>query len=63
MSNFESECYVCKGKSDLFNVHNNCKNNVYYNKIIILSHYKNKIISKLIKDLKFYSKKDIAEDF
>ena len=63
MSNFEPICYLCKGKSDYFNVHNNCKENVYYDKIIILSHYKNKIISKLIKDLKFYSKKDIAEDF
>ena len=63
MSNFEPICYVCKGRSDNFNVHEKCKIDVYYDKIIILSHYKNKIISKLIKDLKFYSKKDIAEDF
>jgi predicted amidophosphoribosyltransferase len=63
MSNFESICYVCKGRSNNFNIHDKCKRNVYYDKIIILSHYKNKIISKLIKDLKFYSKKDIAEDF
>ena len=62
MSNFESICYICKWRSDNFNVHENCTNNVYYEKIIILSHYKNKIISKLIKDLKFYNKKDIAED-
>lgn len=63
MSNFEPICYVCKGRSDNFNVHEKCKIDVYYDKIIILSHYKNKIMSKLIKDLKFYSKKDIAEDF
>jgi predicted amidophosphoribosyltransferase len=63
MSNFEPICYVCKGRSDNFNVHKKCKIDVYYDKIIILSHYKNKIMSKLIKDLKFYSKKDIAEDF
>ena len=63
MSNFEPICYLCKGRSTNFNVHENCKNNVYYDKIIVLSHYKNKTISKLIKDLKFYNKKDIAEDF
>ncbi len=63
MSNFEPICYICKWRSDKFEIHNNCKKNVYYDNIIILSHYKNKIISKLIKDLKFYSKKDIAEDF
>ena len=63
MSNFESICYVCKGKSDNFEIHNKCLVNIYYDKIIILSHYKNNIISKLIKDLKFYGKKDIAEEF
>lgn len=63
MSNFEPICYCCKGKSDYFDIHKNCKKDVYYDKIIVLSHYKNKTISKLIKDLKFYGKKDIAEDF
>ncbi len=63
MSNFEPICYVCKGRSDNFNVHKNCLDNIYYDKILVLSHYKNKHISKLIKDLKFYKKKDIAEDF
>lgn len=62
LSIFESICYYCKGKSDYYNVHLNCKKNVYYDKVIILSHYKNKYISKLIKDLKFYSRKDISED-
>ena len=60
---YEEVCYVCKGKTENFNVHNNCKKDVYYDKIIILSHYKNKNISKLIKDLKFYNIKDIAEEF
>lgn len=63
MSNFESICYVCKSKSDSFEVHKKCLPEVNYDKIIILSHYKNNIISKLIKDLKFYWKRDIAEDF
>lgn len=62
MSNFEPVCYLCKGKSNNFEVHENCLLDVNYDKIFILSHYKNKIISKLIKDLKFYWKKDIWED-
>jgi competence protein ComFC len=63
MSSFDSICYVCKWKSSYFNVHNNCLWDVYYDKIIVLSHYREKTISKLIKDLKFYHKKDIVEDF
>lgn len=62
MSNFKSVCYVCKGKTDDFKIHNNCLQEVYYDKIIILSHYKDKYISKLIKDFKFYNKKDIWID-
>lgn len=63
MSNFDSICYVCKGKSNNFDVHEKCLWYVYYDKVIILSHYKNKVISKLIKDFKFYGRKDIWEDF
>ncbi len=60
---FEDVCYVCKGKTNNFEVHNNCLKEVSYDKIIIMSHYKNKHIKKLIKDLKFYKLKDISEDF
>ncbi|MDP2395762.1 MAG: hypothetical protein Q8S84_08005 [bacterium] len=63
MSNFSPICYVCKDKSNNFEVHKNCQQDVYYDKIILLSHYKNIAISKLIKDLKFYQKRDISEDF
>ncbi len=63
MSNYESFCYVCKGRTDNFDIHKNCLIEVYYDKIMVLTHYKEKNISKLIKDLKFYNKKDIAEDF
>ena len=63
MSNFRPYCYVCKDFSDNYLVHNDCKKEVYYDKMIVLSHYKNTHISKLIKDAKFYSKKDIFEDF
>jgi predicted amidophosphoribosyltransferase len=63
MEHFSDICYVCKKKSENFIVHNKCKNNIYYDNLIILTHYKNNHISKLIKDLKFYNKKDILEDF
>lgn len=60
---FESICPVCKQKSNNFEVHSYCKNDfVFYDKIIILTHYRNNIIKKLIKDAKFYHKKDILDD-
>ena len=62
MSNFDDICYVCKGKTENFCLHDNCKKDVHYDKIIILWHYKNNILSKLIKDFKFYQRKDIWED-
>lgn len=62
--NFENICYVCKAKTRDFEVHEYCKNEfVYYDKIIVLTHYKNKVIKRLIEDAKFYWKKDILEDF
>jgi predicted amidophosphoribosyltransferase len=63
LSKFKSICYVCKKPSESFSVHNECKNGIYYDKIIILTHYRDNIISKLIKNSKFYNKKDILEDF
>ncbi len=60
---FEDVCYVCKGKTNNFDIHKSCLENVYYDKVIILSHYKNKHIKKLIKDFKFYKLKDIRDDF
>lgn len=63
LNNFESICYVCKEKSVNFNIHENCKDKVYFDKVIIFSHYKEKIIEKMIKDFKYYWKKDIWEDF
>lgn len=60
---FENICYVCKASTRNFDVHEYCKNDfVYYDKIIILTHYRNKFIKKLIEDAKFYSKKDVFED-
>ncbi len=74
---FDEICYVCKKYSKNFEVHDSCKNysplqrgdswkaerSIFYDKTIILTHYKIKLIKKLVKDFKFYNKKDIAEDF
>lgn len=56
-------CYICKKENKDYMVHNKCKNDIYFDKIIVLSKYKNITIKKLIKDSKYYSKKDILEDF
>lgn len=61
---FEESCYICKEYSKNFEKHFYCKNNDFYlDKIIILTHYRHFIIKKLIKDAKFYHKKDILDDF
>lgn len=60
---FDQICPVCKQSSRDFEVHFYCKNDfVFYDKVIILTHYKNKTIKQLIKDAKFYHKKDILQD-
>lgn len=60
---FESICPICKQSSKDFEIHFYCKNEfVFYDKIIILTHYQNITIQKLIKDAKFYHRKDILED-
>ncbi len=63
LNNFKELCFVCKKPSYQFELHKECVKNVYYDKVIILSHYKNAILKKLIKDFKFYYKKDIWNDF
>jgi ComF family protein len=59
---FTSICYVCKATTKNFEICENCKDKVFFYKIIVLTNY-TKIISKLIKDAKFYNKKGIFEDF
>jgi len=60
---FDEICYICKKHSKNFLVHEKCKKEIYYDKTIILTHYKIKIIKKLIKDAKFYYKKEILDEF
>lgn len=59
---YEDKCYLCKKQTKDFVLHTKCRQLVYFDQVIILSHYKEKIIKKLIKDWKFYWKKDIFEE-
>ena len=61
---FEEKCYVCKEYSKNFEIHSECKkNDVFYDKILVLKHYKNNLIRKLIKDWKFYGRTEILQEF
>ncbi len=70
--NFDWFCYICKKKSDNFKIHKKClienkilqwKNfnnkKIYLDTVIVLTHYKNPVIKKLITAFKFYGKKGI----
>lgn len=59
---FENVCYVCKGKTEKYNIHEKCKKETYFDKIIILKHYKQNWFDKHIKKAKFYWKKEIFEE-
>lgn len=60
---FREVCYVCQRPTENKNIHQTCKNinnkQLYYDKVFILKHYRNKYIKKMIHDAKFYHKKDI----
>ncbi len=58
-------CYACKTHSDNFAVHKHksCQRAAFYDKMIILTHYQNNVIKRLVKHSKYYSRKDILEDF
>ena len=61
---YESSCFICKNPSENFEIHKNCKNDeIYYDKVIIKYHYKWYFVSKMIKDWKYYFKKDVMYDF
>ncbi len=60
---FENICYHCKSSTNNYSVHQACKKYVYYDKIIILNHYRQKYTKNLIKDAKFNNKPHIYDDF
>ena len=70
--NFEWFCYICKRKSLNFKIHKKClienkllswKNfndkKIYLDKVVVLTHYRNKVIKKLIIAFKFFGRKSI----
>lgn len=60
---FEPICGVCRESSRNFSTHFYCqKDSVFFDKILISTHYKHFCIKKLLKQAKFYQKKDIWED-
>lgn len=60
----KSYCYLCKKESLNFEIHPTCHDNDFFlDNIIVLNHYSDKIIKKLIINSKYYNKKDIIEDF
>ncbi len=74
-NNCEVFCYICKKHSPEFNIHKKClienklmswKNfnwlKVYFDKVLVLTHYSNSIIKKLITHFKFFWKKEIWEE-
>lgn len=60
---FDSICYFCKWLTYKYSVHNECKQYIYYDKIIVLNHYRQKYTKKLIRDAKFSNKPHIYDDF
>lgn len=53
-------CYVCKKKSPWFILHNECREYLDGESLMIMFSYGD--VKKLIKDSKYYAKKDILED-
>lgn len=57
-----SVCYVCKKKTDRFTTHTACQKHLQLDQVILYAHYRDMHISQLIKQGKFYCKKDIWEE-
>ncbi len=59
----EPYCYICKAPSRHFETHFYCKKEyIYFDAVFVCTHYKKFPIQKLLKDAKFYQKKDVLED-
>ncbi len=73
--NFWPFCYICKKASKEFKIHKKClienktldwKNfnnlKVYFSNVIVVTHYKNKVIKKIITQFKFFGKKAVWQE-
>lgn len=55
-------CYVCKKSSPNFEIHSNCKKEIYLDTLVVPYHYKETLIKKSITDGKFYKKQEVFEE-
>lgn len=62
VKDFENICYACKNLSKNFSVHESCKQDVYYDKILVLKHYHSQDFGKIIKQAKFYGVTSIFDE-
>lgn len=54
IKDFEPLCYVCKNLSKNFAVCPSCKADVFYDKVLVLKHYRSQNFWRIIKQAKFY---------
>lgn len=57
--NHREICFVCKKNSLKFNLCQECRKKVYYDKVIICKYYNNTLTWQLIKEAKFFWKREI----
>ncbi len=57
-----SVCYYCKQQTSHFATHKHCQRYIHLDQVIVYAHYRDAIISRLIKNGKFYNKKDVWEE-
>jgi len=75
LDNFKPFCYICKKESENFKIHKKClienklfswanfnDKKIFLDSVIVMTHYKNKVIKKMIKYFKFYWKKEVWEE-
>ncbi len=62
ISKYEPYCYVCKKPSPRFSIHTHCQHACSMTSVVVLTHYKQRKIQKLIHDWKFYGRKEIFSE-
>lgn len=56
-------CYECKKYSPNFEIHEKCrKKDIFYDQIIVLTHYKQSFVKKLLHDGKFYHRYQVYDE-
>lgn len=64
LSLYQPYCYLCKKPSQHFKVHQDCiSSNIFFDQVIVFSHYRNPVLKKLLHDGKYYGRKHVYDDF